>query len=170
VSADSAVRRHALLALKILSYNRSFGKRDQRSFVFGIAHDDSDASERAARRLLAAFAQLSRFKVKGMAFRTTLLPFKSADHFAEICRKRGVAALFVAGGFAKEQFVSDIAAVARKQRLPSVTREAAYLKRGIAIALVQDGSRQRILVNLTHAKAQGMALKAELLSLAKVSH
>lgn len=157
----------ATLHLKILSYDRNLKKRSGGKLVIAVlARSDDQASAGDGAALAKAFRDLAKkTTVQDMKPSVVELAYDGTDLGARL-EQNGVTVVYLAPGL--DGSVAEIHEAARKVGAATLTGRRSGLDAGIAVAVVSDGKKPRILVNLPVAKKLGMDLDPSLLKLAEV--
>ena len=161
-------RQRALLLLRVLVYDRNLATRVPGEMmvavVFRPGHVGSEAERDA---MLAAFEAVAGDVVAaGRPVRAVAVPWRgAADLEARLARIRPAAA-YVGASLARE--APDVAAATRRRDVLSVTGSREAVEGGVAVGLVNLGTRAGLVVNPEAARAEGADLDAALLALAEV--
>jgi hypothetical protein len=104
--------------------------------------------------------------VGGVAKTVEVVPFGGAAALAATCKSRRAALVYLSGGL--DHDAGAIAAALAGGDVLSVGATGAHAEAGTVIGFDLDGGKPKIVVNLGAARAQNVALKAELLKLARI--
>jgi hypothetical protein len=157
-----------MVLLRILSYDRYVTRRSKTHVVIGVVRDDGDAeSRRAASAMAEALRAMSR-EVTVAGKPVAIVELAAGELLRDRLRDLEVTAIYLAPGLDGELVQLDEAA--RAQPCLTFTDRSAYMRRGVAVALVSDDLRRKITIylDLVAARAQGAQLSAELLHVAQV--
>ena len=165
--ADAPVpaRLQAQIIGKLASFDRNFAHRARGNALILIVQKPGDAdSAQLAQQMAAAFNGLG--DVGGVPKTVEIVPFSTATALAATCKSRNVALVYLSTGL--ERDVAPIAAALAGGDVLSVGASAAHAERGTAVGFDLDGGKPKLVINLTAAKAQNVALKADVLKLARI--
>jgi hypothetical protein len=160
-----AAELEATLHLKILSYDRNLKKRSGGKLVIGVLGraDDRGASGAA---VATAFRELAKkVTVQEMKPAVVELTLDGSD-LQERLRAQGVTVVYLAPGL--EGSVAEIDEAARGVGAATLTGRRSGVDAGVAVAVIADGKKPKIVINLPVAKKLGMDLDPSLLKLAEV--
>jgi YfiR/HmsC-like len=164
-AADVPAEKQAIIMLRVLAYDHALAARAGPSVRLAVVYGDSAPALECASRMRAAFDELvRRVVVIGKPLEVETLP--AARVSGRSLAERGFSVLYMCRG--SDGDVPGIANAARAARVLTFTDQAAYLTRGLSIALSQDTTRVDISVNLVSARAEGARLAGQLLRLSKV--
>jgi len=160
-------RHEALLLLRVLAYDRSLRRRDDRQVTVALAVRPGDAAgEAQAEALAGSVRQASlEFTVGGLPLRALLVPAERGSLAARLREVR--ASVVVPVGVAAAEPIL-VCQGAREAQVLSAARTRAAVETCVAVALVAEGGRARVLVNLAAAHAEGADLDSALLSMARL--
>jgi hypothetical protein len=162
--ASSAVRLSPVIA-RILSYERTLPNRAGGSLDILIVHaanNATSASEAAA--FARGFGALSRSTVQGLPLRATIAPYSTGA--IEAAAATGVDVVVVCSGLSSS--LAALTATTRRRRMLTVGVERHHAVSATTLAVLMEEGRPRIIVNLAHARAEGVELSSQLLRLAEV--
>lgn len=155
----------AQLIAKVASFDRNFARRAGGNALVLIAVRPGDPeSAQLAQQVAAALVELG--DVGGVAKTVEVVAFTGAAALAETCKSRRVALVYLSAGLDRE--AGGIAAALAGGDVLSIGASGAHAERGAVIGFDLEGGRPKIVVNQAAAKAQNVALKAELLKLARI--
>ncbi len=166
-NADVAVpaKLQAQLIGKIAAFDRNFAARAGATALVLVAFKPGAAeSEQLAQQVSGELRGLS--DVGGVPQAVETVQYASAAALAETCRSRKAAIVYLSAGLEGE--AGAVAGALAGGNILSVGATAAHAERGMVVGFDLDGGKPKIVVNLTVAKAQNVALKAELLRLARI--
>ncbi|MBK6810139.1 MAG: DUF4154 domain-containing protein [Sandaracinaceae bacterium] len=161
--ASSAARLSPVIA-RALSYERTLPSRAGGSLDILILHAANNASSQGE---AAAFARglgaLSRSTVQGLPMRATVAPYSTGA--IETGAANGVDVVVVCSGL---DLLSALTTTTRRRRLLTVGVERQHAVNATTLAVLMEDGRAKIIVNLAHARAEGVELSSQLLRLAEV--
>jgi preprotein translocase subunit SecD len=164
---EAEAKNTALLALRILSYDHNLKARaGDRVTVLVVSHDDDDSSERVRDELVGALNEMKRVRVAGMPIAAVSLTYSDAKGLADRLEQTHPAAVFVCPGL--DGAVASISAATRRASALTLTHSEAAVNRGLSVAIVRRDGKDRIIINLPAARAEGARLDAGLLQLATI--
>jgi hypothetical protein len=165
---DLTPRKQALLLLRVLVYDRNLRARADGVVRVAVAFRAGDRrSEEKRDELVAALEDVSREVVAlGLPIAVVAMPYQDAADFDARLGRSAPACVYVCTGL--EPLVKEIAAVARRRAVLSVSGSREMAEAGLAVALVNRGSRAGVVVNLPAARAEGADLDAALLAIAEI--
>jgi hypothetical protein len=164
-AADVIDDRRALVALRVLAYDKRLGERAADVVRIVIVYPKGDDSEAA--RWRASFAKTTKLKVDG---RTVVIAEHELDGAAGLeraFRDLKPAAIVACDGVSRKLAIEDLARLTRANHVLSFTTREAEVVRGIAVGIVPGKERDEIVVNLKAAAAEGVKFDAGLLQLAR---
>lgn len=158
----------AQIQLKVLAYDRNLPTRARGRVLLGILYRvDREESERMRALMQPAFQERAKgSNVRGLPLAVTAVPIGDPGTLLKRLQDAGVTALYVTPGL--EDAVGAISHAAAALQAPTLTGRRDLLDAGLAIAVVTDGEKPVIVVNLGVAKALGMDFDPMLLRLAEV--
>jgi hypothetical protein len=153
------------LLAKVAAYDRNFAARATdpvRVLVLTKPHDAQ--SIRVGVKIQSALNDLSDFV--GLGVVATIGVFTTASDLAAACKAEKYAVVYLTPGFDND--IAAIAAALRGVSVLTVSTIPAYVPRGIVLGFDSASGKSKLLVNLTQARLQNIAFKAEILKLMKV--
>ncbi len=158
----------AQVHLKVLAYDRNLPAHARGRVTLGILYRaDREESERMRSAMQAAFQkQGASSNLRGIPLAVTAVPLGDPRTLLKRLQDAGVNTLYITPGL--EDAAGSIRSAASALQAPTLTGRRDLLDAGLAIAVVTDGERPVIVVNLAVAKALGMDLDPSLLRLAEV--
>lgn len=164
---EAEAKNTALLVLRILSYDHNLKARaGQKVTVLVVSHADDEASERVRDDLVDALKRMQRIKIAGLPISVEALTWNDQKGFADRLDQTKPAAVFVCPGL--DGATAEISAATRKSSSLTLTTSEAAVNRGLAVAIVRRDGKDRILINLPAARAEGARFDAGLLQLATI--
>lgn len=166
-SADVSVppKLQAQLSAKIAAFDRNFAARAGGNALVLVVFKPGDSeSTQLAQQVAAAFGDLG--DVGGLPKTVDVVPFADAAALAATCRGRKAALVYLSAGLDRD--AGAIAAALAGGDVLSVGATGAHAEGGIAVGFDLDGGKPKIVINLASARAQNVALKADLLKLARI--
>lgn len=165
-AAQPAIGKRAAIVARALSYDRSLGERAGDTVVLLVLHKaGNEASVAAAKAWVEAFGSLEGTVVHGLPFKVVSAPWDPVAVKAQV-ESAGVDALLACDGL--EGDVAAIKSLARERHVLSAGSTRAFAEQGLSLAVVAEGDRSVIVVNLPASKAEGVAFSSDLLRLAKI--
>lgn len=162
--ASSAARLSPVIA-RALSYERTLPNRAGGSLDILIVHAANNAaSEGEAAAFARGLGALSRSTVQGLPMRATVAPYSTAA--IETGAANGVDVVVVCSGL--DSSLAALTATTRRRRLLTVGVERQHAVSATTLAVLMEDGRAKIIVNLAHARAEGVELSSQLLRLAEV--
>jgi hypothetical protein len=153
------------LLVKVASYDRNFRQRaGDRAHIFIIAKQGNGDSTRVAAQIEAGLARAS--EIGGLPHDEVITPYRGAAELANLCRAQRAAIVFFGPGFR-----DDISAIREALDGVDVLTASAipeYVEAGIVLGFSVASGRPELLVNLSQARRQKVALRADVLKLMKV--
>ncbi len=158
-------RLQAQLIGKVAAYDRNVPERaGSRALVLVVRRGGNAESGRIAAALANAVVELD--DVGGIAKTVESEVYAGASPLAETCKARRVSIVYLSLGLEPE--IPRIADSLANVSVMSVGATGAFAEAGANLGFDLDGSRPQLVVNLRTARAQGLALRAALLRLARV--
>jgi hypothetical protein len=155
----------AELLAKVASYDRNMSARAGDRLQVLLVTKPSDAeSVRVVTRMHGALRALPQ--IGGLPHDEQTLNFTTAADLARYCRAQHIAILFLGPGHADD--LPAIRAALADVDVLSVSPVPEYVERGIVLGFDVVSGKPRLLVNLSQARRQHVALRAEVLKLMKV--
>jgi hypothetical protein len=166
-SETSVAARQMLIAVRVLSYDKSLPDRVRDSAVTIALVSSATTNGRSVRaRFAAAFALMPKLKVGGKPVR--VVSFETAT-------RKTLEAGFVATRPSMVVVVDDlgdqlglVSDIARAHAILTVSLHEADVEHGISVGVVQSGERNEILINIEAARSEGVRFGAGLLQLARI--
>ena len=155
----------AELLAKVVDYDRNFAARaGDRARVLLVAQPTNADSKTAVQQMAAALGRIS--DMGGLPHERTIVPYTGAADLARMCRERRIAVIYFGPGFRDD--VPDIRAALTGVDVLSVASVPDYVRDGIVFGFDLVSGRPKLLLNLTQAKLQNVAMKAAVLKLMQV--
>ncbi|MEK7705137.1 MAG: YfiR family protein [Myxococcota bacterium] len=132
-----------------------------------VSASGNEASASAARELVDAIRSRITMKVKGLPLYVEAIEASAATGLGQQLAERGVNLLFLAPGL-DGTIVAALQQYAKQQRCLMVSNDSAYLGSGLAIAVVLNGDRPKLVIDLEAAQEQGADFPGTLLQLAEL--
>jgi hypothetical protein len=155
----------AELLAKVASYDRHMAERAGDRLQVLLVTKPSDAeSVRVVTRMQSALRALPQ--IGGLPHDEQTFNYTTAADLARVCRAQHIAIVFVGPGH-----VDDLPAIRDalgSVDVLSVSPVPEYVERGIVLGFDVVSGKPRLLVNLSQARRQRVALRAEVLKLMKV--
>lgn len=164
-TADGVEDRRALVALRVLVYDKRLAERAADVVRIMIVYPKGDDSEAA--RWRASFAKMTKLKVDGRAVVIAEHELDGAAGLERAFRDLKPAAIVACDGITRKLAIEDLARLTRAYHVLSFTTREAEVVRGVAVGIVPGNERDEIVVNLKAAAAEGVKFDAGLLQLAR---
>jgi len=153
------------LLVKVASYDRNFQQRaGERARIFIFTKPGNGDSTRVAAQVEAGLARAT--EIGGLPHDDMITPYRSAAELANLCRAQRAAIVFFGPGFRED--IADIRQALDGVDVLSVSAIPEYVEAGIVLGFDVASGRPELLVNLSQAKRQKVALRADVLKLMKV--
>lgn len=168
-AAELAPKQQALLAARVLAYDRNMKKRSggKVAAIVILYQEGDQASESVSLDMSSAFEELAvSSTVDELPVRVTTVAYSSAAELDKKLNQVHPVALYVCPGMG--DVLGAVMAVTRKRSILTITSTGAYVKSGLSIGLLRLEERPLIVVNLPAARAEGADLDAALLRIAEV--
>jgi hypothetical protein len=154
------------LLVKVAGYDKNLPARaGEKVKVLVVLKEGNDDAKRIAAQVVAALGEEK--EIAGKPIETSSSSFSDAVALKKAVASRKLAIVYLTPGFGS----SDVEAIAKELSGIDVLSAAAVpttVPKGIVLGFDLVSSKPKILVNLTQAKKQNVALAAEVLKLAKV--
>jgi len=160
-------RHQALLLLRVLAYDRALRGRDDRHATVALAVRPGDAAGEAQARELAGAVDeaAAEFTVAGLPARAVVVAAERGRLAARLREVRASVVLLLGAAAADP---AEGCQAAREAQVLSAAGSRAAAEGCVALGLVSDGGKARVLVNLREARAEGADLDSALLSIAQL--
>lgn len=164
---DASAQNKALLILRILSYDHNLRTRaGERVTVLVLHHPYEETSLRAREELVGSLKKMQRVKVAGLPINVASFAYSDTRGLESRLALTRPAAVFVCPGLEGE--VGSISAVTRRASALTVTTSEPDVRRGLSVAIVRSEGKDRIIINVPAARAEGARFDAGLLQLATI--
>lgn len=155
------------LFVKILSFDRHLNARPAGPVVLGVLYQGRyPTSDHVAERFRAAAGRVRDEGAAGPSFQIVAIDLDEIQDLAEALERHQVLVLYVSPLRAMD--VKDIALVARRGGVVTLTGVPRYVQAGLGIGLDLKDNRPEIIINLSATRAEGADLDAQLLKLARI--
>jgi YfiR/HmsC-like len=148
----------------VVDYDKGFAERAKGKVKIVLLTSKNPDSGRAATQVQAALGRLTQ--IGGQPHEESTVRFESGAALANLCRSNGISAVFLMPGFQSE--IADIKHSLEGVNVLSVATIGSYVQQGVVLGFDVISGKPKLLVNLTQARAQKVAFKAELLKMVKV--
>lgn len=168
-AAQSRVPADRMVAIlsRALAYDRNLAARAGQTVVVAVLYAPNDpTSARVGDEVRSAFKGLEKLKLQGKPFQVLAAPYTGIAATGDLVEKNGVDALFLGPGLDAD--LAAISAYARGRKLTTMTGEDTYLQKGVALGVLVEEGKPRIVVNLNASREEGASFSSELMQLAKV--
>ncbi|HVJ93650.1 MAG TPA: YfiR family protein [Labilithrix sp.] len=166
VAADPVPARiQASLVAKLLSFDRNLPTRAAGRVKILVLVDPSEGqSQRVANEFVGELK--GHRDIAGMPVEVLVAPYSDPASTAARIRQERISAIYLSVGLSRS--APMLADALKDVGVMTVANESKAVSRGVAIGFELEGGRPKILISLTHAKAQSVALPASVLSLATI--
>lgn len=153
------------LLVKVAQYDKNFSARaGERAQVLLVVKPGNASSAYVASQMEASLARID--EIAGLPHDEAVVAYPGAVELATLCRSRHAAIVFFGPGFGKD--VEAIRAALTDVDILSATAVVDDVPKGIVLGFDVVSGRPKLLVHLTQARRQNVALRAEALKLMKV--
>ena len=157
----------AKILLVALAYDRNLKARVGNSVTVGVAYrTDNQASTKAKAEMIQAFEALGTQTFLGLPLQIAELPIDNQENASGLVQQRGIDIIFISDNIGDK--LDILLRLSHEEKTATMTTNADYVQRGVALGVVLQGATPRLLVNLPASKAAGLNLSAELMRIAKV--
>jgi hypothetical protein len=164
---EVAPARQVLILTRALAYDGNLKTRAGADLLVAVLGKPGNVpSDELASTMGKAFRGLGNVKVQGLAVRATQIAYKDAASLADMIKREGIDALYVAPGLDAE--LMGIVEATRRLKVVSMASRQDYVQRGLSLGVFAIDGKPTIVVNLAASKAEGAAFGSDLLRLAKV--
>jgi hypothetical protein len=154
------------LMVKVAAYDNNLPARaGDKVRVLVVTRPGSGDSTRAAAELTGALA--GKATIAGLPHEETSVSFGDASALASACRSGHTAIVYLTPGFSEVE-IADVARALEGVDVLSVSAVPGYVPRGIVLGFDLVSGKPKLLVHLTQARKQRVALSADVLKLMKV--
>ena len=155
----------AELLAKIVAYDRNFISRaGDHVDVLILTKAGDGRSQRVGAQMQSALAGVGDFV--GLPHSEFIGVFSNAAEVVAACKSKSFAIVYVTPGF--EDDILGIAGGLSGTSVLTVSTVPGYVQKGIVLGFDSVSGKSKLLVNLTQARLQDVAFKAELLKLMRV--
>jgi hypothetical protein len=159
------VERQASLLARVAAYDRGLPARAQGTVRVLIVTNSDDADSRAvAAHMESALRRLDT--IASLPYEVTTTPFAGGARLAETCRSSHIGIVYVTPGL--DAAVADIARALDGVDVLTVAAQARFVAAGIVLGFDLVSGNPTLLINLTQARKQNVAIASEALHLMKV--
>jgi hypothetical protein len=164
---DASAQNKALLILRILSYDHNLRTRaGERVTVMVLHHAYDEESLRAREELIGSLKKMQRVKVAGLPIAVVSMPYSDTRGLESRLAQTRPAAVFVCPGLDGD--LGSISAATRRASALTITTSEPDVRRGLSVAIVRSDGKDRIIINVPAARAEGARFDAGLLQLATI--
>jgi hypothetical protein len=158
-------RLQAELLARVAGYDRNLARRaGDLARVLLVIKPGDDESVRVVAQMKTALGELER--IGDLPHDEEVVSFGDAAGIASACRARRAAVVFFGPGFDRD--LAQLRSALDGVDVLSVSAVADYVPRGIVLGFDLVSGRPKLLVNLTQARRQGIAFRADLLKIMRV--
>ena len=159
------IQLEAQLFAKVLLYDKNFPNRaGAKARVLLVIQKDNANSVRVASQMQSALKPMSQ--IGGLPHEEIVVTFGGATALAELVKTSGADAVFFGPGF--DDDVEAIGKALEGHDVLTAGSVPEYVPHGIVLGFDIVSGSPKLLVHLTQAKRQNVALRAELLRLARI--
>lgn len=158
--------RQAQLLLRVLSYDATLPRWTRGRLRIGVLFGSPPREDAACTRILDALRGLEGVTVQRLPVDAVALEVGPSRDLVASVEQRGINALYLCNSVADRG--PSIARVARERRLPMLAGDRELMRRGATLAVVVEGDRPKILLNLREADRLGHRFAVPLLRLAEI--
>jgi hypothetical protein len=159
--------RRAIILTRALAYDANLTARAGSSYTIAVLYRKGDpASERTNEEVMRAFKPLESVNLAGLPFRAVSTPFSGAAPLEALVDKEGLDSVLVCEGL--EGDLAAIKQVSRKRKILTLGTQEAQATAGVSLAVVKDGAKLQIVINLPQSREEGAAFGSDLLRIARV--
>jgi hypothetical protein len=164
---DASSQNKALLILRILSYDHNLRMRaGERVTVLVLHHPYEESSLRAREELVGSLKKMQRVKVAGLPINVVSAAYADSRGFESRLAQTRPAAVIVCPGL--EGDLGSISTVTRRASALTISTSEPDVRRGLSVAIVRRDGKDRIIINVPAARAEGARFDAGLLQLATI--
>lgn len=156
------------LFLKIVTYDNSFHPGALSGVVVYLVYDKS--VPHSYEQMLAShefFRSNNKLRVSGLSIKVvdvTIDQLRQMQGFGDSGQYR----LVLITDIEKSKSVSDVIAICQDQQIRSFTFEPEHVQVGVSVSIRPSAKKNRILINLPSAKAEGSTFGARFLSMCEI--
>lgn len=154
----------AKLLATVADYDKGFAERAKDKVKIALLTSKSPESAHAATQMTGALKALP--VIGGLPHEEQVMQFESAGALNAACKAQGISVVFVMPGFQNE--LGEIKKALDGLSVLSVGSIGAYVQQGIVLGFDVISGKPKLLVNLSQARVQKIAFKAELLKMVKI--
>lgn len=156
----------AAVHAKILSFDRSLAGGSG-PLVIGVVYDPSSAlSKVSATKIVEGFGNLSKKRITVHSRHISVVRVPLSSDVEKALAKQRLHVLYAAADL--EAVIPRIARSAAKHRIRTLSGDRAYVRAGLAVAVVEKNQRPGIVLKIANAKRCGMKLDPRLVRLAEL--
>jgi hypothetical protein len=167
VHAEVSVPAHmqAQLLVKVAAFDRNFAARaGENALILLVQKPGEPESVQLAQQMAAELRDLA--DIAGVPKTVDVVSFKDATTLGATCKSRKPALVYLSAGLDRE--AAAIATALAGADVLSVGASGAHAENGAVIGFDLEGAKTKIVVNLRAAKAQNVALRSNILKLARI--
>lgn len=155
----------AAIIYKILKYDKNAASRSNGSVNIVIIVEG--AAEKRKAELVSGFSSINGQSVDNATIKIAAVTVTGPSNLAAAMKATAGNILYLPQGISAETAAAAIA-YAKTNKAPVFSDNPALATQGAAVCLVLEGNSPKMVINLPASQAQGMALSADVLRLAKV--
>ncbi len=162
---DASAQNKALLILRILSYDHNLRMRaGERVTVLVLHHPYDEGSLRTREELVGSLKKMQKVRVAGLPINVVSMSYSDTRGLESKIAQTRPAAIFVCPGLDGD--LGSISAVTRRSSALTISTAEPDVRRGLSVAIVRRDGKDRIIINVPAARAEGARFDAGLLQLA----
>ncbi|MCC7381319.1 MAG: YfiR family protein [Deltaproteobacteria bacterium] len=158
--------RQARLLLRVLSYDAALPRWTKGRLRIGVLAGSPQREDPACARILSALQGLEGVTVQRLPVEVVALEAGPWESVAASVEKQDLSALYLCDSVAERG--ASIARMARARGLTVLAGDRELMRRGATLAVVVEGDRPKILLNLREADRLGHRFAVPLLRLAEI--
>jgi len=164
-SITAPIALQAELLAKVAEYDRNFAARaGERARVLLVTQPSNADSVTVAQQMSAALGRLSQ--IAGLPHDETVVSYAGAGELARACRDRRISIVYFGPGFRDD--IGEISNALSGVPVLSVASVPGYVRDGIVLGFDVVSGHPKLLLNLSQARLQKVAIAAAVLKLMTV--
>lgn len=154
------------LFLRVLTYDRALNRNGGGELVIAVLYDAGNAASNTARTSFVRAVRGGRVSsVAGRSIKVVEINAAAGQVDASLKQHRAAAA-YVAPGL--DARLREIVSAATANKVTLLSGSASHARRGVAVAVGEQGGKPKLFINLPAARSAGADLPAPLLNIAEV--
>ncbi|MCU0663830.1 MAG: YfiR family protein [Myxococcota bacterium] len=155
----------AAIFFKILKYDKNTASRSKGTISMVILLEGSATGRKS--ELVSGFGSINGQTIEGATIKVSAVTVANADKVQGAIQAAAGNIVYLPLGVTAATSAAVIAH-GKANKIPVLTDDPALSTQGAAVCLVLEGTSPKMVINLPASQAQGMALSADVLKLAKV--